>query len=604
MRRVLSSCLALLTVATFQLAEAKIIYTVTPVPTENKLQIKIEIPDTSKGVELQIPNWAPGSYRLVDNFRNVKNLTAKSANGSLLTIEPVPRELKLEYGDGATKNTATNLVTTWKAAPSSRTIVEYEVASNQSVGSMHWSGPSTYIYAVGRIKEDCELIINNPYKSRAYTGMDEIGRSGNHFKAPDYDVLADNPVSIGDLLVDTYLTRGKPHYIVMRGAAKADVDRTYLIKACKFVSDMQTDFFSGAPYNHYVWHFNVNDSADGAGGLEHLSSTQISLASGVGPGAVSVISHEFFHLWNVKRIRSAVLGPFDYTQLPKTGALWWLEGVTDYYAHQLLYRYGWNSAEDFYADASGNVTQIRRSGGLLEVSPYESSFRVNEASNGRGNSNGYRISYYTLGWVCAMLLDIELLSHSNGKHRLDDVLFALWRQCEKDKPGFAEGDIRKLLIQYGGDGMGQVYDEIIMTKGDKKIEDIFAKAGLRLSSKRVPSVDFGFTATPSAERNGLMVSRVATADSQIKQGDRIIKMGNIDTTGTRRAMTQALAKVRQDAKPDQPLAITLEREGQTINITVTPTFTSRVQPTVEPIAYKSYEQALTFARLMQQRSIP
>lgn len=101
-----------------------------------------------------------------------------------------------------------------------------------------------------------------------------------------------------------------------------------------------------------------------------------------------------------------------------------------------------------------------------------------------------------------------------------------------------------------------------------------------------------------------MVSRVATADSQIKQGDRIIKMGDVDTTGTRRAMTQALAKVRQDAKPDQPLAITLEREGQTLNINVTPTFTSRIQPTVEPMAFKTPEQARIFARLMQQRSIP
>lgn len=583
------------------IATAEIHYTVRANPEQETLTVRVEVPDARQGVKFQIPNWAPGSYRLVDNFRQVKDLKATDGGGRSLEIDTVMTETQKAYGDGEARRTANNAICTWSVEPADKVIIEYTLTSRVLDGTMHWAGPSTYIYIVDRIKEPCRLKVESPENWPAYVGLDSIGRSHTEFFAPDYDVLADNPVTMGNVLVDEYVSRGKTHTIVLRGQPKAEVDRTYLLKACQAVTEFQTDFFGAyAPYNKYVWHFNVTDSVDGAGGLEHLSSTTISLASGVGPGAFSVISHEFFHLWNVKRIRAKVLGPFDYTKLPETGTLWWMEGVTDYYAHLLPFRYKWTSEADFLADAASNIASIRRSAGLQLVSPHESSIRVGEASNGRGNSNGYQISYYTLGWVCGLLLDIELIDRTQGRHRLDDVTMALWEMTKDDQPGFEEDEIRKQLIRYGGAGMGKVYDDIIMTKGDKRIEDYLARAGLRLTQVRVPGVDFGFTA-PANAQNGMIIQRLTRPSEAVKSGDKIVMFGGEKIEGSRRRQMEAFERARAKAQPGVAIPVRVIRGDQTLDAQIVPEFASRVVTRVEKIAFVNDRQRLVRDALLMQK---
>lgn len=541
--------LALVLLGLAACAQAEIKYTVTCQPDSTNLHVKIEIPKTSGGTTLQMPNWAPGSYRLVDNYKNVQNFAAKSGSGTPLTF-----------------TTETN---TWKISASDTTVVEYDVQSFPIDGAMHWSGPSTYLYVADRKTEECALTVNGPEKWIAYCGLDG---TNNNFEAPDYDVLADNPVSIGNLTVDTYQSRGKTHYIVMRGKPRLEVDRENLIKACQHVSDAQTNFFGrSAPYNHYVWHFNVNDSVDGAGGLEHLSSTQISLASGVGPRAVSVISHEFFHLWNVKRIRSAPLGPFDYTQLPQTGALWWLEGVTDYYGHYLLYRYGWWGKDMLYKDILDNLASVRNNPARLEVSPYDASYRVREAANGRGNSQGYQISYYPYGWIAGFILDIELRDRTEGRYSLDDVTHALWEQNRDNKPGFAEDQIRTELQRFGGFGMGHFYDDVIRKSGEVIVEKQLAKVGLAIVEKDEPFVDDGFTAAANVERNGLVVSAVSdSVKDALKTGDLITKLGDVPVSGSRMAQTRAFNDWQKKLKVGEATTLSIKRGEELLNVSVNP----------------------------------
>lgn len=539
-------------------AQADIAYTVTCQPEKNNLHISIRIPNTKSGATLQIPNWAPGSYRLVDNFKNVQNFTAKDGNGGTLTF--------------------TNETNSWKIAPAETTVVDYDVQSFPLDGAMHWSGPSTYMYVADRKTEACDLAVVAQSGWTAYVGLDKAkGGSANEFAAPDYDVLADNPVSIGNLTVDTYKSRGKDHFIVMRGKPRADVDREYLIKACKYVSDFQTRFFGGkAPYNHYVWHFNVSDNFDGAGGLEHLSSTQISLASGVGPRVVSVLSHEFFHLWNVKRIRSAVLGPFDYNQLPQTGALWWLEGTTDYFAHYLLYRYNWWGRDMFYKDILDNLNQVRNNPARLTVSPHDASYRVREAANGRGNSQGYQISYYPYGWIAGMILDLELRDRTDGKYCLDDVELRLWELCKDDKPGFPEDQIRTELVKLAGIGMGHFYDDVIMKPGEVIVEQQLAKVGLAIQEKDETYADDGFTGAPNVDAGGIVIQSVSEfAREQLKSQDVITKMGDVAFSGSRKNMQVAFNDVQAKLKAGQPIALSVKRGTELISVTITPAQATR-----------------------------
>lgn len=598
MRRFISFAL----LACIATAHADLAYTVLVQPETTNLHVKLRIPKTDQGVQIQIPNWGPGSYRLVDNYLKVKNLKATDELGNVLKVEQSIVQLPKAYQDGADMKTVQNNLCTWTISPAKTTVVEYDMAQPLLDGSVHWSGPATYIYPVGRTQEKCTLEIGLPSGWQAYLGLNTKKGQPSLYEANTYDVLADNPVSTGELTVDTYEAAGKTHYIVMRGKARSLVDRAYLIKACKFVSDMETDLMGGAPYDHYVWHFSVNEAADGAGGLEHLSSTEISLASGLGPRAVSVLSHEFFHLWNVKRIRSFPLGPFDYTKLPQTGALWWLEGVTDYYAHMLLYRYGWWTQDAYFKDIVSNMNSVRGNTAHTEIGPNESSRRVDEASGGKGNSNGYRISYYNQGWLVGMILDIEMRAHTQGKRSLDDVLHALWKECKDDRPGFQEDEIRKLLVKFGGNDIGTVYDNVVMKGGEMPIEEALAKVGLRITEKDEQFVDIGFT--PFADTDGARPTQQrGEAVSKFQGGDLITAIDGKSIAGTRREMTAALNAMIAGAKVGTPIKLTVKRGTGSAEVEIIPVAGTRKSRTVEADPSASSDTKVTAASWLAQKKM-
>jgi len=504
------------------------------------------IPKPQGEILLQMPNWAPGSYVLANYAGNVKDLKATDEWGTALPVTSVD-------------------ASTWKVGATNRSIiVGYSVPTTVGPDSVvHFSGASTYLYVVGRKAEACRLTLDRPSGWRIAVGLDPVRGTTNAFRAKDYDVLADNPVTIGDFLEDTYTVRGRPHILAIRGAARNKLNLVRTVQACRFISEMQTDFFGGAPYNRYVWHFSVFDRPDGAGGLEHLSSTQISLASGVGPRAVGVLSHEFFHLWNVKRIRSKPLGPFDYTQLPQTGALWWLEGVTDYYAHSLLRRYGWDEDQAYFANFLENLTSVRRRPARLEISPYDASLRVREANNGRGNSNGYLVSYYDTGWVLGFLLDSEILYRSKGKHSLDDVTLALWKLTKDDRHGFEEDEIRKQCVRFGGPELGEFYDRVVMKPGELPVEEQLAKLGLHIVREGQFVADLGFTGAASADARGHRV-RSVTANGlgpQVKVDDVVKEInGTSLDLGSAGEMTAAFTRALRQLQPRQTISLRIARQ--------------------------------------------
>lgn len=561
------ACTALtLTLAAASFAE--ITYRVEVQPDKGNLHVTIKLSKTEKGSAWQIPNWSPGAYVLRNGSTGVQNFAATNGSGTELKFDKVEEKRTNKYESPAGEwKESEYTVTTWKVEGSKDTVIQYDISASLVDGAVHYSGPSVYMYEVGRKAESCKLELSVPAKWPVYVGLDELKAGTNVFKAADYDTLADNPVSTGDLIVDTYTSRGKPHYIVMRGAVKSQVDRAKLMKACKFVTDAETDFFGGkAPYNKYVWHFSVFNADDGAGGLEHLSSTQIQLSRGVGPRAVSVIAHEFFHLWNVKRIRSKVLGPFDYTNLPKTGALWWLEGVTDYYASTLLFRYGWTDETTYFASISSNWNAVRNNPAFKEVSPNDASLRVVEAAGGRGNSNGYRISYYNLGWLAGMCLDIGMNQITLGKKSLDDVQLGLWELCQNGKPGFEEDAIRKICTK-NSPMFGPVYDRIV-NQPNMPIPDALAFAGLRIGTKEESFADIGFSVAGGPGSTMLMVGESTVAD--LKPDDGIMEVNGkpINSTNGRERVAQ-FNQATASLKPNDQVKLRIKRGQEEMEVTVT-----------------------------------
>ncbi len=567
-----SACLAAL--AAVAVCQAEINYHVTVNPDNKQIAVEITVPAPAGPVSVQIPNWMPGAYSYGNFYENVHDVAATDSKGATLAVTHPDNNTWTTQatGDGAVK------FTYWVPIGGQR-----RFAQGQDAGFVQISGPATYMYVVGRKPEGCQVKFDVPSSWPIAVGLDSKG-GPNSFTAPSYDVLADNPVSTGsDILIDQYKLRGKDHYIVLEGAAKSQVDRPHLIKCCRFVSAAETDFFGGAPYHKYVWHFIVNPAADGAGGLEHLSSTQISLAAGVGPRAQSVLSHEFFHLWNVKRTRAKVLGPFDYLMLPRTGNLWWLEGVTDYYATLLPYRYGEWERPEFYDGLIRNMNAIRNNPARLEVSPYQASYKVADAAGGRGNSNGFNISYYNLGWLCGMCLDTEIRAQTNGKHSLDDVTRALYQMCKDNKPGFEEDEIRKQCIKFGGPSLGDFYDKVVMNPGELPIEAQLAKMGCKIEEKDQSYTDIGFGlgfgrgGGGGAGARGPRVGNVhGPATGQLEAGDVIVAINGETLPNDNPARAAAAIRdLETKATVGTPISLDITRDGQAKKVEVTPVSATR-----------------------------
>ncbi len=511
-------------------APAEISYRVHALPESKQVAVEVAIPNATAETVVQIPRWLPGFYGLRDYGRSIKDFAANGADSRAVTVDVVDDH-------------------TWKihAAGSKTVTVSYKAPLEFQNGMGHYSGAATYIYVVGRTQQPCRLHLDLPKDWKIAVGLDGKGAD---YTAETYDVLADNSVTLGNYIEDTYTAAGKPHTIAVRGAGASQIDMALLRQECEFVSNMETDFMGGAPYHKYVWHFNVNPGRGGGSGIEHLSSTEITIASEITPRTTGLFSHEFFHLWNVKRIRSRVLGPFDYTQLPKTGALWWLEGVTEYFGASLLGRYGWTNEKDWYAAIAGTVSRQRAQPARLNVSPYDSSFRVGETNGGRGNSNGFGLSYYDDGFIVGLCLDLELLGKTQGKRSLDDVEFSLWRMCRNNQPGFDEGEIRKQLIAVGGDTFGPLYDRLVLAPGDLPVEAALAHVGLELGDRTETRADVGFLSEPSVEKSGMEITGAKNSEIELALPKGTIirainghKIEGASAMALRRSFTNAIAGI-------------------------------------------------------------
>lgn len=545
------------------LASADIRYVVQLSADQKKFLVIVDAPvkKGAKEIAFQMPRWAPGSYDYGDYGKEVSEVKAKATGGGDLTVD---------HPD----------FSTWRISnpPAGRVEFSYQVNADASNDFMQISGPSTYIYVVDRKQEPCSVVVETPEGWPIVTGLNNAGKATNVFLAPTYDVLADNPISAGKYYADSYMLNGKNHYIALRGAPEdvAAIDKVKLRRVTSYISSMESNFWGGEPYDHYVWHFVAFKRPDGGWGLEHLSSTQIGLATGFGKNTDGVLAHELFHAWNVKRIRSFPLGPFDYQTLPKTGALWWLEGVTDYYSDTLLRRYNWTDDARYYTVIARNVSAERGNDQRMTVSPYDSSYRVSEANGGRGNSSGYGVNYYNTGWLVGLCLDMAIREKTDNKKSLDNVAKNLFKKYGNNQSGFAEDGIRKELVAVGGASMGDMYDQIVMKPGELPVEDALAKVGLRLNQKDEQYADLGIKYSFDMAAMGLRVDSASEATG-LKQGDLIVGInGQIFKDISRE---QAFAAIGPMNSPEigKAIHLTVQRTGTAdpMQIDVTPATATR-----------------------------
>jgi predicted metalloprotease with PDZ domain len=305
------------------------------------------------------------------------------------------------------------------------------------------------------------------------------------FLADNYDHLIDSPFEIGEHRVLSFEVDGKQHRIVVWGHGSEDEAR--LVSDTQKIVQAARDFWGELPYDQYTFFLLLGGKSAG-GGLEHRNSTSLLLPRFIfKPDRsyerfLTLTSHEFFHVWNVKRLRAAGLGPFDYTEEAYTTLLWAMEGITEYYTDLLLVRAGLLTKERYLERLADNIVTLQGTPGRqlqsLECASFDAWIKLYRPDE---NSVNTSVSYYLKGAIVAALLDLEIRQRTAGKYSLDDVMRHLYQAYPVDGPGVADRDgYVKAIKQVTDQDLSDFFERYIAGTDELPYDELLGGAGLKL----------------------------------------------------------------------------------------------------------------------------
>jgi predicted metalloprotease with PDZ domain len=435
------------------------------------LEARYPLADGARTLDLKLPVWTPGSYLVREFERHLQDLVCDDGEGRPLAVVKVDKS-------------------TWRVDVSGarRVRARYKVyAYDLTVRSAHlddthgfWNGACVFLYADALVAEAHRVTVVPPLGWHVTVGLDEGER--HSYTAQSYDELVDSPFEVGTHEVVTFQAQGKPHRLAVWGRVETPRD-TLTGDFVKIIDAAQAIFQEPLPYPDYTFLLMV--APNQYGGLEHARSCAL-LTS---PFTFSprkkyeefleLVAHEFFHLWNVKRIHPEALGPFDYQRESYTRSLWVMEGITSYYDRHLLVRAGLQPAKRYLEKLGEELGKIASIPGRFRQSLEESSFdawiklyRPDE------NSVNSTISYYLKGGVVALLIDLELRARSDGKRSLDDVMRLLWQRFGKSGVGFRDADVQALMEEATGVPLAPLFDKYVRGREELDPAPLLRTVGL------------------------------------------------------------------------------------------------------------------------------
>lgn len=423
-----------------------ITYTVKfPAPAQHRAEVEAIYPTEGRtAIELMMPIWTPGFYRVENYARKVEDLSARTPGGKTLKVEQPTKNRWIISTDDAKK-----ILVSYKLKCDSRSVTTNWVGEEMAV----LNGAATFLTLVENSPRphDIQLVLAANWK-QSMTGLDAApDGKANHYRAADFDTLVDSPIIAGNLEIHEFDVAGSKHFVVNAGdfagwdGKRAAADLEKLVKEHRRM-------WGFLPFQRYLF---LCVFRRGAGGLEHSNSTLLTANATAMRLPASYlswlvfVSHEYFHAFNVKRLRPVELGPFDYEKEPRTAGLWVAEGITCYYDALLTCRAGLASPKDFLARLSGTIARLQKSPGRLEQTLEQASLDVWTSSfSGLGGSSK-TVSYYVKGPVVAFLLDSEVRRATKGAKTLDDVMKLAYQRYSGAK-GFTSEQFRKIAEEVTG----------------------------------------------------------------------------------------------------------------------------------------------------------
>ncbi len=518
--------------------------------------VELRIANPPNPARLVIPNWAPGAYRLMDSGQNIAAFTASTTAGDAL---PVTQDSEISW----TVDTrgATGIVVRYAAGL--RDAVQWRRPNNRwflRATSGIIDGPRTFMYLHGWKLIPAHVTFRLPAGWHIATGLVATTDSTTYW-APSYDVLIDSPVLLGHFLDYRFSAGSRPHRAVVDlGGAPAHAARAF-VDMLRRVSETAIGIFGNAPYKDYTYIF----VAGRGGGLEHLNSTTIGVSADVlartPSGAEGVSAHEFFHTWNVKRIRPVELGPFDYERPVRTLNLWVSEGVTDYYTEVILARSGLNSSADFTRRMGDAIGNHRGNPARLVVSPERSSWTVWDSPE---VNNSYTISYYLQGQLLGFLLDLAIRDSTDNAKSLDDVMRYLFDHYAGER-GFTSDDLRTAIRAAAGPDFQDFWRRYVSGTTEIPWDEYVKAAGWSVRFSEQTATDARISTITPAVQGGrwraVAIPGSAAAAAGLVTGDELVRVNGreildgSDVTPVLRGVPSGGLVTLQVVRAGQPVTI-------------------------------------------------
>ncbi len=498
-------------------------------------------------VDFKMAAWTPGSYLIREFAKNLEAVKAE-ANGKPISISKINKN-------------------TWRVALSAATKkiqVSYRVYAfelsvrtsflDDSHGYINPASVLLYVNDFANLPQDINI---EPYKNFKVVSTALKGTGKFTYQAKNLDELIDSPIEIGNHKVWDFKVNGIPHQIAFYGTTKVDSVK-FLADVTKVCEEAQK-VVGEHPCDHYL--FIMHNIGRGTGGLEHLYSTTCSVSRSAYEsergyqGVLSLLAHEYFHLWNVKRIRPKSLGPFDYENENYTHNLWLSEGMTSYYSGVILQRMGKISNQDYANRIAAEISSVENTPGSHLESAAEASwdawikyYRPNE------NSRNQTVSYYDKGSLLGYVLNAWIIKSTQGQKCMDDVFKHLYQAYYKKlNRGFTDAELEDAFSKVAGTSAKPLFESYVYGVQTPDYQNLFNEFGFTLSNtnegKSIPYV--GFTAVA-----GKIVSVYRGASAYVyglNVGDEIVSANKANFEG--------LDKLLADKKVGDTILFSVKRDG-------------------------------------------
>jgi predicted metalloprotease with PDZ domain len=547
------------------------------------IEVELAKDSTLKSLDFQMPKWSPGRYAVFDFAKNVQEFQALGG--------VCPSEAKCKLPTFPVNRVDDQ---TWRVSTMNThsLTIRYKVFGNDLSGTFsqldarhaNYNGGSIFMYVVNHKADPVKLVIEPPAGWRIVNGR--MDRNDQHeWQFPNYDLMIDTPTEIApDWTKDRFEVDGKSYHVIVHSFGDEGGKRAGLVRDIEKIVRAETAMWGPPEFDSYTFliHFAADDHS--GDGMEHLTSTQIIEPGALGEEGVygdtlDTVAHEFFHVWNVKRLRPVELGPWDFTRSVSTRGLWVAEGITNYYGHMMMRRAGLWDDTALLRRESQTITAIENAPGSHLMSAEDSSLSapfLDDAPHAqRTNLENTSISYYPKGELVGLVLDLTIRGKTNGKASLDDVMRRLYDEFYLKSPnatyylrgrGYTTEDFERVASEVGGVDLGGFFRRYIRGVEILPYDEALAYLGLHLTREtaRQPynagiGIDWQGTGSLTI---GVVHNGSPAEDAGLQEGDEIVSLGRKGVT--RENFLVSLSRYKQG----ESVPISVKRDRRTIQATL------------------------------------